>query len=133
MCGRWLDYEESGATPGSSSAAAQNTELLNAMLASLYAGVSWAVKASVRQAAELLRDILSGLLPSEDTLFVPNKTFWLAGGVLLQNARNVTLHLDGTLEFLPGMTGILGSSVGTSGATVTQASAIARGRWHNKP
>ena len=47
MRGRWLDYEESGATPGSSNAAAQNTELLNAMLASLHAGVSWTLKAGI--------------------------------------------------------------------------------------
>ena len=39
---------------------------------------------------------------AEDTLYVGSKTFWLAGGVRLVNSHNVTIHLDGTLEFLPG-------------------------------
>lgn len=38
----------------------------------------------------------------QDTLYISAKTFWLAGGVRLVNAHDVTLQLDGTLEFREG-------------------------------
>lgn len=44
-------------------------------------------------------------LTVEDTLFIPGKSFWLAGGVRLVEKRNVTIQLDGTLEFRPGRSG----------------------------
>ena len=39
----------------------------------------------------------------QDTLYISAKTFWLAGGVRLLNAHDVTLQLDGTLEFREGV------------------------------
>ena len=97
--------EASGATPDSSKAAAQNTELLNGMLASLQAEVPGICKApdttNLCGCADKSLEVMLPVL--QDTLFIPNKTFWLAGGVQLRNAHNVTLQLDGTLEFLPGM------------------------------
>ena len=41
-------------------------------------------------------------LLDQDTLYISAKTFWLAGGVRLVNAHDVTLQLDGTLEFREG-------------------------------
>ena len=64
--------------PDDPSAGTSNTRLLNAALAALHAG---------------------------DTLAIPNKTFWLAGGVRAAGLVNATLQLDGTLRFLAGRKG----------------------------
>ena len=64
--------------PGSESAGAQNTVLLNKALAALSPG---------------------------DTLAFPNQTFYLAGGVRGTNLVDATLRLDGTLKFLGGRKG----------------------------
>ena len=44
-------------------------------------------------------------LQSGDTLIIPNKTYWLTGGVFASNLVNVTISLDGILKFVPGRTG----------------------------
>jgi len=62
-------------TPDSKSAGQDNTALLNTMLASMAPG---------------------------DTLMIENQTFWLAGGVQASDLIDATIHLDGTLRFLPG-------------------------------
>ena len=64
--------------PGHESAGANNTRSLNAALAALQ---------------------------PFDTLVVPNKTFWVAGGVRATELHDVTIQLDGTLRFLPGRNG----------------------------
>ena len=64
--------------PDDPSAGISNTRLLNAALAAL---------------------------PSGDTLSIPNRTFWLAGGVRATGLNNATLRLDGTLRFLAGREG----------------------------
>lgn len=38
----------------------------------------------------------------QDTIYISAKTFWLAGGVRLVNARDFSLQLDGTLKFRAG-------------------------------
>ena len=40
----------------------------------------------------------------QDTIYISAKTFWLAGGVRLVNARDFSLQLDGTLKFRAGRT-----------------------------
>ena len=74
----WVDWQSLGAIPDSQVAAANNTASLNAALASLWPG---------------------------DTLYIANRTFWMAGGVQAIGIASLTLHLDGTLRFLPGRTG----------------------------
>ena len=64
--------------PDDQAAASNNTADLNATLATLKAG---------------------------DTLLIPNRTFWLAGGVRAFGLVNATLRLDGTLRFLAGRKG----------------------------
>ena len=44
-----------------------------------------------------LNAALAALLPG-DTLSIPNRTFWLAGGVRSTGLVNATLRLDGTLQ-----------------------------------
>ena len=51
-----------------------------------------------------LNAALAALLPG-DTLSIPNRTFWLAGGVRSTGLVNATLRLDGTLRFLAGRKG----------------------------
>ena len=64
--------------PDAKAAGANNTRALNAALAALHPG---------------------------DTLLIPNKTYYLAGGVRADGLHNVTVQLDGTLSFLPGRAG----------------------------
>ena len=64
--------------PDDQAAASSNTADLNAALATLKAG---------------------------DKLLIPNRTFWLAGGVRAFGLVNATLRLDGTLRFLAGRKG----------------------------
>jgi len=52
----------------------------------------------------LLNKVLGDLGPG-DTLLVPNRTFWLAGGVRGSGLVDTTIRLDGTLKFLPGRKG----------------------------
>jgi len=78
VAGRWLDYEAAGGIAERLDLAAQNTLLLNQLF---------------------------DTLKPQDTLYISAKTFWLAGGVRLVNARDVTLQLDGTLKFRPGRSG----------------------------
>ena len=47
---------------------------------------------------------LASLLPG-DTVAIPNKTFWLAGGVQAVGLVNATIVLDGTLRFPAGRKG----------------------------
>lgn len=75
---QWVDFEAQGAVSDRPDLTDNNTQLLN--------------------------ELLEALQP-QDTLFIPAKTFWLAGGVRLINAHNVTLHLDGILEFRAGRHG----------------------------
>lgn len=51
----------------------------------------------------------------QDTIYISAKTFWLAGGVRLVNARDFSLQLDGTLKFRAGRRPGLGGNV-TGGA-----------------
>ena len=51
-----------------------------------------------------LNAALAGLLPGA-TLAIPNRTFWLAGGVRATGLVNATLRLDGTLRFPAGRKG----------------------------
>eukprot|EP00931_Biecheleriopsis_adriatica_P088848 TRINITY_DN63087_c0_g1_i1.p1 TRINITY_DN63087_c0_g1~~TRINITY_DN63087_c0_g1_i1.p1 ORF type:complete len:477 (-),score=57.00 TRINITY_DN63087_c0_g1_i1:104-1534(-) len=74
-CGHVIDLQEYGALPENQSAAEMNTAMLNRALAGLQAG---------------------------DTLYVPNKTYWLAGGVRAVGLFSVVIKVDGTLRFLPG-------------------------------
>eukprot|EP00438_Fugacium_kawagutii_P023118 Skav205620 [mRNA] locus=scaffold4676:28477:35503:+ [translate_table: standard] len=85
----WLDFEAFGGHPEQQEKASENTLLLNRVLASL--------KPQERQGM--------GSTVKLDTLYISAKTFWLAGGVRLTNAQNVTLLLDGTLEFRAGARG----------------------------
>mmetsp|Transcript_9630 Transcript_9630/g.21401 ORF Transcript_9630/g.21401 Transcript_9630/m.21401 type:complete len:467 (-) Transcript_9630:61-1461(-) len=73
-----LDFEAAGGAANQPEKAASNTALLNRLLDSL---------------------------KPKDTLYISAKTFWLAGGVRLLNAHDVTLQLDGTLEFREGRSG----------------------------
>ena len=74
----WKDWERAGAVADGRDAAPNNTLLLNQMLADLHYG---------------------------DTLFISNKTFWVAGGVHASGLNGTTLWIDGTLKFLPGRKG----------------------------
>lgn len=46
----------------------------------------------------VLNKTLAALAPG-DTWVVPNKTFWIMGGIVAQNLHNVTIQIDGTLGF----------------------------------
>ncbi|KAL1524215.1 hypothetical protein AB1Y20_019123 [Prymnesium parvum] len=76
---RWVDWQSAGAVPDDETAASANTKLLNTLLATS---------------------------PARTTLFIPNRTFWLAGGVeAIGVAPSLTLQLEGTLRFVPGRKG----------------------------
>ena len=45
------------------------------------------------------------MLEPGSTLVIPNRTFWLAGGVRATGLINATVRLDGTLRFLAGRKG----------------------------
>ena len=47
---------------------------------------------------KLLNTTLNSLLPS-DVLYLSNKTFTLVGGIFVTGIKNVTIKLDGTLNF----------------------------------
>ncbi|GAB5363910.1 hypothetical protein AAMO2058_000923900 [Amorphochlora amoebiformis] len=47
----------------------------------------------------LVNKTLQAILQPGDTLFFPNKTFTLMGGVQAEGLRDVTIQIDGTLEF----------------------------------
>ena len=69
---------ECSLTPDDPSSASNNTAALNAALSSMRPG---------------------------DRLTIPNRTFWLAGGVYASGLVNATIQLDGTLRFLAGRKG----------------------------
>lgn len=46
----------------------------------------------------LLNETLRSLSPG-DTLLIPNKTYHIMGGIKVEGLNNVTIQLDGTLEF----------------------------------
>jgi polygalacturonase len=47
---------------------------------------------------ELMNQTLSALTPG-DLLIIPNKTFYIMGGIQAQNLNSVTIQIDGTLSF----------------------------------
>mmetsp|Transcript_12981 Transcript_12981/g.20812 ORF Transcript_12981/g.20812 Transcript_12981/m.20812 type:complete len:446 (-) Transcript_12981:138-1475(-) len=69
----------------------------------IFNGTAGAQSSGISNTA-LLNSAFARMLPG-DTLVVPNKTFWLAGGVRASNVINLTIVLDGTLSFLPGRKG----------------------------
>ena len=48
----------------------------------------------------ILISALQGLQPGSK-LIIPNNTYWINGGIYVQNLKNVTIQLDGTLIFQP--------------------------------
>eukprot|EP00948_MAST-09A_sp_MAST-9A-sp1_P003104 g3104.t1 len=66
----------------------------------LYEGQADDISAAIANTAQFNSDLAN--LNSGDKLLIPNKTFYVAGGIQGSNLFNVTIQLDGTLKFLPG-------------------------------
>jgi hypothetical protein len=54
--------------------------------------------ASLQRNQQLLNNTLSALQPG-DVFIVPNTTFWLLGGIRVENIESVVIQIDGTLSF----------------------------------
>jgi len=78
VVGAVIDWEHLGAVPDDHHTGQANTDLLNKALNEMHSG---------------------------DTLYVSNKTFWLAGGVQAVGLVSATIKIDGTLRFFPGREG----------------------------
>eukprot|EP01147_Barroeca_monosierra_P002756 gene2756-8133_t len=52
--------------------------------------------------SRLMNDTLASLEPG-DTLFIPNTTFWLMGGIYGKGLHDVVIQIDGTLAYLDNL------------------------------
>ena len=68
-----------------------------------WAGIPDDASSATNNTAEL-NTALASLRPG-DRLAIPNRTYWLAGGVHASGLVNATIQLDGTLRFLAGRKG----------------------------
>jgi len=59
---------------------------------------------SAQNNTDTLNAALASLVPG-DRFIIPNRTYWLAGGVASKGLINNTIQLDGTLKFLAGREG----------------------------
>jgi hypothetical protein len=47
----------------------------------------------------IMNNTLQNLLQPGDTLFIPNKTFYISGGIYGSNLNGIKIIIDGTLKF----------------------------------
>jgi len=79
---------------------ASHAAVINFESAGAVAGwqLPWSVEKTEWHNGRLLNATLAQLAPG-DTLLIPNKTFRIMGGIKAHGLKNVTIQLDGTLEF----------------------------------